>query len=239
MKVYGYARVSTQHQSLKRQIKNIKETYKEAIVFEEKWTGTTTERPTFKKLLQVVEPGDTIVFDEISRMSRTAEAGYTLYKKLYEQGVNLVFLKESALNTDVFRRTQQISLTGSDIADEFIKATNRVLWMLAEQQIIEAFKSAEQEVTLLHNRVSEGVRGACDKWDEDELLGRPHEKRKPGRQKGAVIETQKAKDCKRVILQHAKAFGGSLSDAEAQKLAGCSRNMYYRYKAELKEKLQG
>lgn len=232
---FGYVRVSTAHQKLTRQIKNIKEVAKDAVIFEETWTGTTTDRPQFRKLLSIVRPGDTIIFDEISRMSRNAEEGFTLYKNLYQREVNLIFIKESALNTDVFRRTQQISLTGSEIADEFIKATNRVLWMLAEQQIIEAFKSAELEVTLLHKRVSEGVSGAVKKWDEDEVKGIEHDKRKPGRQKGSTVTTRKSIDAKENIRKHAKCFGGSLSDSEVQKLCGVSRNTYYRYKAELKK----
>ena len=235
MTTFGYARVSTQHQSLTRQIKNITETYPDAVIFEEKWTGTTTERPIFKRLLKVVQPGDCIVFDEISRMSRNAAEGYSIYKDLYERGVDLVFLKESALNTEVFRRTQQISLTGQEVADIFIEATNKVLWLLAEQQIIEAFKSAELEVELLHKRVREGMRSAKDKWEEEELQGKIHDKKRAGRQTGAVIETRKAKEAKRVIRQHSKDFNGSLSDPDCIKLAGCSRNSFYKFKRELRE----
>ncbi len=36
------------------------------------------------------------------------------------------------------------------------------------------------------------------------------------------------------IRKHSKSFGGTLNDAETMKLAGCSRNSYYRYKAQLK-----
>lgn len=37
------------------------------------------------------------------------------------------------------------------------------------------------------------------------------------------------------IERHAKEFGGSLSDPEVIKLAGISRNSYYKYKRELTE----
>ena len=168
-------------------------------------------------------------------MSRNAAEGYQIYRDLYERGINLIFLKERALDTDNFRKTQQLSMTGHEITDVFLEACNKVLWLLAESQIKSAFEAAETEVTLLHKRVSEGVKEACKQWDQDELLGKPHEKRKPGRQKGAVVTTQKSVDAKRVILRHAKDFGGSLSDAEVQKLAGISRNSYYKYKSELKQ----
>lgn len=236
---YGYCRVSTMHQSLTRQVKNIKETCPGATIFEEKWTGTTTDRPSFNRLLKIVKEGDTIYFDEISRMSRNAAEGYQIYRDLYERGINLVFIKERALDTDNFRKTQQLSMTGHEITDVFLEACNKVLWLLAENQIKSAFEAAETEVTLLHKRVSEGMKEACKQWDEDELLGRPHEKRKPGRQKGAVVTTHKSLDAKRVILRHSKDFGGSLSDPDCIKLAGCSRNAFYKFKRELKQEAQG
>lgn len=41
-----------------------------------------------------IQPGDVLVFDEISRMSRNAAEGFQDYKELYNKGVNLIFLKE-------------------------------------------------------------------------------------------------------------------------------------------------
>lgn len=67
--------------------------YPSAILYEEAYTGTKIDRPKFKTLLRLVKPGDTIVFDEVSRMSRNAEEGFELYKELYDKGVELVFLK--------------------------------------------------------------------------------------------------------------------------------------------------
>lgn len=55
-------------------------------------------------LLKVVKAGDTIVFDEVSRMGRTADEGFELYKELYEKGVELVFLKEPHINTEVYKK---------------------------------------------------------------------------------------------------------------------------------------
>ena len=37
-------------------------------------------------------------------MSRNADEGFTLYELLYNQGVNLVFLKEPHINTDTYRK---------------------------------------------------------------------------------------------------------------------------------------
>jgi DNA invertase Pin-like site-specific DNA recombinase len=47
---FGYARVSTTDQKLESQIENLKAAGAEKI-YQEKFTGTTTERPEFQKLL--------------------------------------------------------------------------------------------------------------------------------------------------------------------------------------------
>lgn len=38
-------------------------------IYTEKFTGTKIERPEFEKLLKRIRPGDTIIFDSVSRMS--------------------------------------------------------------------------------------------------------------------------------------------------------------------------
>ena len=95
MKVYGYCRISTSKQSMERQIRNIKLAYPDAVIVKETYTGKIIQgRKEFEKLLKIVSTDDTLVFDSVSRMSRTAQEGYEMYQKLYNQGVSLVFLKE-------------------------------------------------------------------------------------------------------------------------------------------------
>ncbi len=59
----------------------------------------------------------------------------------------------------------------------------------------------------------------------------------PGNSKGTKLHTKKGDHVKEVILKHSKDFGGSLSDVDCMKLAGVARNTYYKYKADLKAKL--
>ena len=140
--VYGYARISTRKQSIERQIRNIKGIYPDAIVLKEAYTGTTTDRPEWNKLYKKIKTGDSIVFDSVSRMSRNADEGIELYMDLFNKGVTLVFLKESYIDTSVYRSTieQTIGSTGNDIADIYIEATNKVIKLLAEKQIRKAFE---------------------------------------------------------------------------------------------------
>ena len=221
--IWGYARISTMKQSIKRQVENIKGAFPDAVVVSEAYTGTTLDRPAWGKLRKQLKAGDVVVFDEVSRMSRNAEEGFALYQELFEDGIDLVFLKEPQINTRVFRETAQLALTGNDIADVYIEATNKVLMMLARRQIEIAFETAQHEVDFLHQRTSEGVRRA------------QAEGKQVGRAQGTKVETRKAKAAKEIILKHSKAFSGTLGDAEVMKLTGLARNTYYKYKAELKE----
>lgn len=221
-RIFGYCRISTPKQVIGRQIDNIKSKYPDAVIIEEAYTGTKMDRPAWNKLYKQLHEGDTVVFDEVSRMSRNAEEGWETYKCLYGKGVNLVFIKEGMLNTEVFKHTEQIALTGNEVADIYIEATNRVLMLLAENQIKAAFETAQHEVDFLHKRTSEGVRRA-------QAAGK-----RVGTEKGATFVTKKSINAKKVIEKHSKDFSGTLSDADVMKLTGLSRNTYYKYKRQLK-----
>ena len=72
---YGYCRISTKQQSIERQVRNIKAAYPDADIKQEAYTGTKIDRPVFDSLIAALKPGDTVVFDSVSRMSRNAEDG--------------------------------------------------------------------------------------------------------------------------------------------------------------------
>lgn len=102
--------------------KNIEEYCKDKKIekiYAEKYTGTKIERPQFSQLLKIIHPGDTIIFDSVSRMSRTAEEGYNLYMQLLHQGVDLMFIKEPHINTEYYKRMQnrkyEIAHTGKNL----------------------------------------------------------------------------------------------------------------------------
>lgn len=229
-KTFGYCRVSTERQSLARQIENVSKAYPDAIIYSDKWTGSTMERPNWQKLYRLVKPGDTIVFDSVSRMSRDAESGAALYLELYEKGINLVFMNEPHINTEEYKKAanETIPMIGNEIADPYIEATNKVLMILAKRQIRIAFDQAEKERQDICKRVKDGMRAARNKAAEQ-----GNEKRY-GAIPGKRLTTKKSMAAKDIIKEHSKEFGGSLDDADCMKLIGCSRNSYYKYKKELK-----
>lgn len=233
--LYGAARISTGKQSIERQIRNILEKYPTAKIIKETYTGTKLEgRKEFEKLLKVIRKGDIIVFDEVSRMSRNSEEGCNLYEQLFNKGVDLIFLKEPHINTEVYRKAleNQINIrlnTGNKATDELINtiidALNKYTIELAKEQIKIAFDKAESEVKRLHERTSEGLITA-------KLSGK-----QVGQVKGSKLKTKKSIAAKEIILKHSKDFDGTLNDDECRKLAEISRNTFYTYKRELKEEL--
>ena len=224
MSIYGYCRISTPQQNIERQERNIKAAYPDAVLVSEAYTGTKIERPKWSRLLARVVKGDTIVFDSVSRMSRDAADGYAAYEDLYSRGVTLVFLKEPHINTDTYRAAMSVSLPKTDTkVDILLDAVEQFMLALAKEQIHLAFDQSEKEVKDLHQRTSEGIKTA-------KLNGK-----QIGQPKGAKLTTKKSIAAKQIIKQHAKEFGGSLSDPEVIKLAGISRNSYYKHKRELTE----
>ena len=224
MSIYGYARVSTAKQSIERQIRNIERVYPDAVIRREAYTGTKIDRKEWSKLFAVVRAGDTIVFDSVSRMSRNAEEGFTVYEELYSRGVNLVFLKERHIDTATYRKALESSvpMTGTAV-DCILQGVNQYLMALAKEQIRLAFDQAEKEVEDLHQRTREGIQTA-------RLNGK-----QIGQRQGAKLVTKKSIAAKKIILKHSKDFGGTLADIDVMKLTGLARNTYYKYKAELRE----
>lgn len=112
-------------------------------------------------MIRLVEQGDIIVFDSVSRMSRDAEEGFQLYEELFYMGIEMVFLKEPHINTEVYRKVirNQIQLTGTK-ADIILEAVNKYLMELAKEQIRIAFEQAEKEVQDLRQRTKEGIETA-------------------------------------------------------------------------------
>ncbi len=135
------------------------------------------------------------------------------------------------INTEVFEATKKNLLsvsveTGNEAVDNFFKGNieliNNFLMALAEQQIKTAFEQSEKEVLDLHTRISEGIREAKKNGT------------KIGITKGTSLTTKKSLDCIAIIRKHSKDFNGTLTDLDVIKLCGCSRQSYYKYKAEIK-----
>lgn len=252
-KVYGYCRVSTLKQNIERQIRNVKAAYPDAVIVTDEYTGTKLDRPGWMKLYKQLQPGDTVVFDQVSRMSRDADEGFRVYEELYNKGVNLIFIKEPHINTETYKKAMEtgVPMTGTNV-DFILEGVNKYLLSLAKEQIRLAFDQAEKEVEDLRIRTKEGIETA-------RLNGK-----QIGQPKGAKLTTKKEKALKKLIREYNKDFEGDLSDQETisvingkseiktengevlnphigvtptgnQKCRYINRGTYYKYKRELRE----
>lgn len=237
-RIYGYCRVSTKTQDIERQKRNILNRYPTATLYCEAYTGTTLDRPEWNKLKKILKQGDTLVFDEISRMSRSADEGINLYMELYHKGITLEFIKEPQCNTATYnealqKRIDLVSNSGDEATDKFMQAIqealNEFMIDLAKKQIALAFNGAEHEVQTLRQRTREGIETARRNGKQI------------GQQTGRKLHSKRSDEVKAIIKDKSKDFSGAMNDTELiAYIKGItpngkfSRNSYYKYKAELK-----
>lgn len=222
-RVYGYCRISTKKQNIERQERNILAAYPTAHIVKETYTGTRLCRKGLDKLLREVRSGDVIVFDSVSRMSRNSSDGIALYMDLMDKGIDLVFLKEPHINTETYKQalSNGVDLVGNEIADIYIEATNKVLRLLATQQIELAFQQAQKEVDDLKQRTAEGIETARRKGKR---IGTPQ---------GSVLNVKKKAPAMKVIRENSVRFGGTLNDTQCARAAGVCRKTFYKYLYEI------
>ena len=93
--VYGYARVSTTGQCLDRQFDAlIQAGVDKDLIYTEKMSGTKSNRPKLKALLNILELGDTVYIESLNRLGRSSADLITLMQTFSDMGVTLISLKE-------------------------------------------------------------------------------------------------------------------------------------------------
>lgn len=140
---YGYARVSTISQDLESQLQTLEAEGCE-VIYKEKFTGTSTDRPQLNELLSKIQSGDTLVVTKLDRLARNTKEGITIIESLFDKGI-----KVHVLNVGLLENTTM---------GKFFLQT-----MLAV---------AEMERNLIVERTQEGK--AIAKQREDFVEGRPN-----------------------------------------------------------------
>jgi len=129
-KVYGYARVSTQDQSLDLQLDALKKHgVADEDIFQEKMTGKRKDRPELEKLLDKnnLREGDTIVVYKLDRISRSTKHLIELVEEFELRGVNFVSINDQIDTTTpmgkfFFRMMASIAELERDIISDRTKA---------------------------------------------------------------------------------------------------------------------
>ena len=231
MKVIGYCSTSSYSQDIRNQKKAILRAYPDAEIqmdqrtheqdglYENKWDRLVA----FNKLLV-----DVLVMDSVTRMKCEPKDAFRNYERLYNNGVELVFLKEPELNSSVFHEAEkEIDEIETD-EDSRILFKN-VLKNIRKLQIEAIWSRVSEEQTQRSDVAKQAVQKAMA------------EGKQVGRKTGAKVKSTKEGPAKELILQHDKNFvnrPGFIEKWTAEKImkeAAISRPTYRKY---LKELLQ-
>lgn len=91
--IFGYARVSTKHQSLDMQLDELNRYGCDEIV-SEKESGAKKDRKELQLLLGKLRKGDTLVVYKLDRLGRTMHQLVNLLQEFNEKGINFVSIKD-------------------------------------------------------------------------------------------------------------------------------------------------
>lgn len=116
----GYARVSTQDQNLDMQIDALKNAGCE-IIFEEKISGKSKERPELTKLFEKIRKGDTVVVWKLDRLGRSLKDLIDLITKMQHLDVSFLSIQDGInTNTATGRFTFNIFASLAEFEREII-----------------------------------------------------------------------------------------------------------------------
>ena len=92
--IYGYARVSTNHQDTELQLTALKSAGCEKT-FEEHASGRKSNRPVLKRLIATMQPGDELVVWKLDRLGRSMRNLVLLVDELRQRGIHFKSLTDS------------------------------------------------------------------------------------------------------------------------------------------------
>ena len=134
MAIVGYARVSTEEQSLDVQIGQLKEANCEKI-FSEKISGSKSDREQLALLLDYVREGDTVICCKMDRIARSTRHLLSIVDQLKEQKIAFRVLN---INLDTTTPTGKLMLTMLGAIAEF----ERELMLERQREGIEKAKAS-------------------------------------------------------------------------------------------------
>ncbi|MDQ0862237.1 recombinase family protein [Bacillus sp. V2I10] len=122
---FGYARVSTQDQSLSLQLDALTH-YGVDQNFEEKESGKKKNRPQLDELLKVLRKGDTVIVYKLDRISRSTKHLIELMEYFESDGIHFVSIQDkidttTAMGRFFFRMLASIAELERDIISERTK----------------------------------------------------------------------------------------------------------------------
>lgn len=122
---YGYGRVSTTGQardgnSLDAQETALKNAGAQKI-YSDTFTGTKNHRPELDKLMDLLQPGDTLIVSKLDRIARSASGGIELINSLLERGITVHVLNMGIMdNTPSGKLIRNVMLAFAEFERDMI-----------------------------------------------------------------------------------------------------------------------
>lgn len=169
-KVVAYMRISTkeergkqkftrQEQAIKRWQKENNVEISDRRIYKDDASGKNFDRPAWKELESDIQPGDTIVFKEVSRFTRQRDAGFEKYMSLMSKGIQLVFLDNPTLNTEYIKNMQ---CTADKMKQENIIG-GMTLEFVIRLLLVTELDRAEKEREITVKRIKDGIKASTKK----------------------------------------------------------------------------
>ena len=111
MTVYGYARVSTDGQSLSAQLAELKAA-KCAKIFQEKISGARSDRKQLMRLITVLAKGDVLVVTRLDRLARSTRDLLNLLGTIAEKGAGFKSLRDAWADTTTAHGRLMLTVLG-------------------------------------------------------------------------------------------------------------------------------
>lgn len=160
---FSYMRISTreeremqrynrQEKALEKYVQEHGIELKDVYQFRDDISGKSFEnRADWNKLEKLLQPGDTIIFKDITRFTREAENGYKKYMELLNNNINLIFIDNPTISTDYIKTMMGIAQRQENrIAKKSLNDTIELL-------ILVELDRAEREREIIVQRIRDGL----------------------------------------------------------------------------------
>lgn len=221
---FSYMRISTreeremqrynrQEKALEKYVQEHGIELKDVYQFRDDISGKSFEnRADWNKLEKLLQPGDTIIFKDITRFTREAENGYRKYMELLNNNINLIFIDNPTISTDYIKTMMGIAQRQENrIAKKSLNDTIELL-------ILVELDRAEREREIIVQRIRDGLKAS------DKKAGR-----KPGQLDKLTDELQAD-----IVLYLADR---SIKAVDLMKKHNISRNTFKKYVQHVKENM--
>lgn len=186
---------------------------KDVYQFRDDVSGKSFEnRAEWNRMERLVQPGDTIIFKDITRFTREAENGYKKYMELLNKNINLVFIDNPTISTDYIKTMMGIAQKQENrIAKKSLNDTIELL-------ILVELDRAEREREIIVQRIRDGLKASNKKAG-----------RKPGQLDKLTDELQAD-----IVLYLADR---SIKAVDLMKKHNISRNTFKKYVEHVKKNM--